>query len=456
MKWINRLIDSVTDKGKELLNAEDPARIKGKYSLQEDCTALLSYRGDATALAMAHQILGRYAASSQEEKVAFFHYLATDLSPDFEKLGTLASSLNDEHDGYNEKAYKQLLATLNDGRKTLFELLNVPGFGTPALVKMRSELLDILPTNPELSVVDIDLKSTLETWFNRGFLEFKEIDWHTPADVLEKLIEYEAVHEIKDWADLKRRLSGDRACFAFFHPALPDDPLIFVQVGFTHDISDRIDPFLNHEQPVSDLSTANTAIFYSISNCQTGLRGISFGNFLIKQVVQHIQTERPHIKHFSTLSPVPGFTRALDKQYLTEEELQQVAGPLLTSLQKRYAELTLTELLKDRSDRLDESHEDTVTFLNELGLYYLTQVKRGDEPYDPVARFHLSNGASIYRINPFGNRKTYGLKSAAGLMVNYLYDLERVEVNHEQFKQKGTIDVHPQLKKGKKRLRALS
>ena len=456
MKWINRLIGSVTDKGKELLNAEDPARIKGKYSLQDDCTALLSYRGDATALAMAHQILDRYAASSRDEKIAFFHYLSSDLSPDFEKLSSLALALSNDNDGDAETAYKQLKATLNDGRKTLFELLNIPGSGTPALVQMRSELLDLLPTHPELSVVDIDLKTTLETWFNRGFLEFKEIDWHTPADVLEKLIEYEAVHEIKDWADLKRRLSGDRACFAFFHPALPDDPLIFVQVGFTADISERIDPFLNHAQPVSDLSAANTAIFYSISNCQTGLRGISFGNFLIKQVVQHIQTERPHIKYFSTLSPIPGLTRSIDKNYLTEDELQEVAGPLLISLQKRYAELSLTELLKDRSDRLDESHEDTVSFLNELGLYYLTQVKRGSEPYDPVARFHLSNGASIYRINPFGNRKSYGLKSSAGLMVNYLYDLERVEMNHEEFKQKGTIDVHPQLQKNKKRLRALS
>lgn len=453
MRWINRLIDSVTDKGKELLQAEDPGRVKGKYSLQDDCSAILSYRGDATALAMAHQILGRYNSSSQEEKTAFFKYLANDLSPDFEKLSALAQQLNKAP---KSKGYKQLLATLNGGRNMLFELLNIPGSGTQSLVKMRTELLDLLPDHPELENVDIDLKSTLESWFNRGFLEFREIDWHTSADVLEKLIDYEAVHEIQDWADLKRRLSGDRSCFAFFHPALPEDPLIFVQVGFTEEISGRIDPFLNQEQPICDPSVANTAIFYSISNCQTGLRGISFGNFLIKQVVQHIQKERPQITHFSTLSPIPGFTRAIKKGYFAENALQEVAGHLLPSLQKRYAEISLTELLSERFDQLDESHEDTVTFLNELGLYYLTQLKRGDEPYDPVARFHLSNGASIYRINPFGNRKPYGMKSSSGLMVNYLYDLDRVEMNHESFKKNGTIDVHRHLLKRNKKLRSLS
>lgn len=453
MRWINRLFDSVTDKGKELLNAEDPGRIKGKYSLQEDCTALLGYRGDATALAMAHQILNRYAESTDEEKVAFFQYLAEDLGPDFKQLAELSSQLNDTPDN---KTYRTFLNSLNSGRRTLFELLNIPGTGTRALVHMRSELLDLLPEHPQLGVVDADLKSTLETWFNRGFLEFKEIDWHSSADILEKLIDYEAVHEMKDWGDLKRRLSDDRSCYAFFHPALPDEPLIFVQVAFTNEVSDRIDPFLNQEQPLEDPADANTAIFYSITNCQIGLRGISFGNFLIKQVVQHIQKENRNITQFSTLSPIPGFTRALKKGYLSEESLEKVAGNLLKSLRKRYADLSLSELLSERSDRLDESHDDTVEFLNALGLHYLTQVKRGSEPYDPVARFHLSNGASIFRINPFGNRKHYGMESSAGLMVNYLYDLDRVEMNHEAFKQDGTIDVHRQLRKTYKPLRALS
>lgn len=453
MKWVNRLIDSVTAKGKELLHAEDPARTGGQYSLQEDCLALLSYRGDATALAMASQVLGRYAAATTEEKITFFRFLAEDLSPDFSKLAALAESLQTEID---PKTYRQLLSTLHGGRQTLFELLNIPGIGTPALVRMRTDLLSLIPEHPEFATTDLDMKTTLETWFNRGFLEFREINWRTPANVLEKLISYEAVHEIQDWADLKRRLSGDRSCYAFFHPALPDEPLIFVQVGFTAAISERIDPFLNHAQPVTDTEEANTAIFYSISNCQDGLRGISFGNFLIKQVVQHIQKEKPQIKHFSTLSPIPGLSRAISKGYLSEEALQKIAGPLLPSIQKRYAELSLTDLLTERCERLDESHADTVSFLNELGLYYLTELKRGTEPYDPVARFHLSNGASIYRINPFGNRKSYGMTSSAGLMVNYLYDLERVEINHEQFKKNGTIDVHRQLKKNQKRLQALS
>lgn len=453
MRWINRLIDSVTDKGKELLNAEDPARIGGKYTLAEDCNALLSYRGDATALAMAQQIHNRYSNASEEEKIDFFAHLSTHFSPDFDEISTLASTLSHEH---SSDAYKQLLNSIKGGRQMLFELLNIPGTGTQALVKMRTELLNLLPEHPEFAVVDVDLKYTLETWFNRGFLEFREINWNTSADVLEKLISYEAVHEIQDWADLKRRLTGDRSCFAFFHPALLDDPLIFVQVAFTEEISDRIDPFINHEQPVTSSSSTNTAIFYSISNCQTGLRGISFGNFLIKQVVQQIQKERPQITRFSTLSPVPGLTRAIRKNYITEDTLHQIAGPLLPSLQKRYADMPLIELICDRYNRLDESHDDTVSFMNELGVYYLTQLKHGIEPYDPVARFHLSNGASIYRINPFGNRKEYGLKSSAGLMVNYLYDLERVEMNHESFKKNGAIDIHRNLKKQQKKIRALA
>lgn len=444
MKWINRLIDSVASRGRELLHAEDPSRFDMAYSLQEDCVALLNQRGDAVALAIAQQILDRYQRLSTAEKVSFFQYLARDLAPDYQALGAHAQAMETEPDA---RTYKRLLASLRQGRWTLFELLNIPGVGTQALVRMREDLLDQLPDHPELKPVDVDLQSILEAWFNRGFLEFREINWHTSADVLEKLIRYEAVHEIQDWQDLKRRLASDRACFAFFHPALPDEPLIFVQVGYTHEISGAIDPFLDQDQPEVAETQANTAIFYSISNCQKGLRGISFGNFLIKQVVQHIQQTQPHITQFSTLSPIPALNRAVAGDQLDEARLEQLAGSQLGELKERYQVNSLRALLLERADQLSAEHTATVQFLEKLGLAYLTGVKRGTEPYDPVARFHLSNGASIYRINAFANRRGYGLQSSYGLMVNYLYDLSRVEQNHEQFKQKGTIDVHRSLRK---------
>lgn len=444
MKWINRLIDSVATRGRELLHAEDPSRFDMAYSLQEDCSALLNQRGDAVALAIAQQILDRYIRLTTEEKLSFFQYLARDLSPDYQALGKHAQAMDTQPDA---QTYRRLLASLRQGRWTLFELLNIPGVGTQALVRMREDLLDHLADNPELKAVDLDLQTILEAWFNRGFLEFREINWHTPADVLEKLIRYEAVHEIQNWQDLKRRLASDRACFAFFHPALPDEPLIFVQVGYTDAVSTAIDPFLDQDQPEVDADQANTAIFYSISNCQKGLRGISFGNFLIKQVVQHIQQNHPHITQFSTLSPIPGLSRALNSEKLDETRLEQLAGNQLGELKERYQVSSLRDLLQHKADKLSVDHAPTVLFIEKLGLAYLTEIKRESEPYDPVARFHLSNGASIFRINAFANCRPYGLKSSYGLMVNYLYDLGRVEQNHEQFKRDGTIDVHRAMRK---------
>ncbi len=438
MGWISKLIDSVSERGREIWQQESHDQPAFPDTLADACRDLLGRQGDAVALAIAKDILQRYRRASDEDKLAFFHFLQT-LQPDFDQVSRLAHAYAELN---SPESYQALCAALGGGRKALFELLNVPGVGTASLVSLREDLLKAMRTHPELKVVDIDLQSTLQSWFNRGFLEFRSISWETPAYILEKLIEYEAVHEIQDWDELKRRLEVDRGCFAFFHPALPGEPLIFVQVAYTRGISGDVAPFLNKDTPIEETSSADSAIFYSISNCQKGLKGISFGNFLIKQVVQEILKQRPAIQQFSTLSPMPALTLALSKGQIDEATLTAIAGKKADLLKQQYAVDALTELLTAKAGLLERSDDQTAAWLEEVGLYYLAQVKKGAEPFDPVARFHLSNGASIYRINPFANTRPYGLESSAGLMVNYIYELDQVEINHEHFKQNGTIAIH--------------
>lgn len=438
MGWISKLIDSVSERGREIWQQESQGRHAVPNNLIDDCRDLLTRQGDAVALAIAKDILHRYHSSSDADKLAFFRFLQT-LEPDFSQIAELSRDYAANH---STRQYEALCSTLNSGRKTLFELLNIPGEGTALLVSLREDLLKAVRTHPELKVVDIDLQATLQSWFNRGFLEFRSITWETPAYILEKLIEYEAVHEIRDWDELKRRLEDDRGCFAFFHPALPGEPLIFVQVAYTKGISGDVAPFLDKNTPIEASDMADSAIFYSISNCQKGLKGISFGNFLIKQVVQEILKRRPGIHQFSTLSPMPALTTALDKGSIGEDRLEILAGKKANLLKERYDVTTLTELLTEKAGALQPSDASTSSWLEDVGVFYLTQVKKGQEPYDPVARFHLSNGAAIYRVNPFANLKPHGLKSSAGLMVNYIYELAKLEINHEHFKQSGTIALH--------------
>jgi len=438
MGWISKLIDSVSERGKEIWQQESHNRNALPNSIADDCRELLTRQGDAVALAIAKDILQRYQHSSNKEKMDFFQYLQ-ELEPDFNQVSKLAQSYAESS---SIESYQSLCANLNSGRKALFELLNIPGEGTASLVSLREDLLKHMKIHPELKVVDIDLQSTLQSWFNRGFLEFRSISWETPAFILEKLIEYEAVHEIRDWEELKRRLEDDRGCFAFFHPALPGEPLIFVQVAYTKGISGDVAPFLDKNTPLETNSTADTAIFYSISNCQTGLKGISFGNFLIKQVVQEILKKRPEIHQFSTLSPMPALSTALVKGEVDEAILEALAGKKGHQLKERYGVDTFAALLTEKAGSLQPDDNQAFSWLEDVGFYYLTQVKKGQEPYDPVARFHLSNGAAIYRINPFANLKPHGLKSSAGLMVNYIYELSTLEINHEHFKQDGTIATY--------------
>jgi malonyl-CoA decarboxylase len=295
--------------------------------------------------------------------------------------------------------------------------------GTPTLVEMRRYLQTIIKQQPQFRPIDDDLKYLLSSWFNRGFLKIRSIDWKTPAHILEKLIAYEAVHEMNGWDDLRRRLADDRRCFAFFHPALEDEPLIFVEVALVKGLATAVQPLLAPRADNDDNDEPDTAIFYSISNCQPGLKGISFGNFLIKQVVMELQQELPSLKQFSTLSPIPGFRRWLDNAIADSDEalLSDDDKQLLASLEK-------DAWLADSEQQLALK-----PLLLRLCAHYLNNEKRGVVPLDPVARFHLGNGAQIGQLNWLGDTSANGLKQSAAMLVNYRYELNKVEENHEAY-----------------------
>jgi malonyl-CoA decarboxylase len=307
--------------------------------------------------------------------------------------------------------------------------MNMAPGGTSALIAMRKEIAGRLRDEPTLRLLDSDLKHLFASWFNRGFLELRRIDWQSPAAVLEKLIAYEAVHEIHGWDDLRRRLAPDRRCFAFFHPALPDDPLIFVEVALVEGLAGAVQPLLvqdsDDDAARNRAARADTAIFYSISNCQDGLRGISFGNFLIKQVVEELKNELQHLTRFSTLSPVPGFRRWLTKR------LASTGDPAAALLAR----------IETGAGRVDtpESDDSLKPLMMHFCAAYLTRHASTQEPADPVARFHLGNGARLERINWLGNTAPRGIQESFGIMVNYLYDIETIESNHEAFVNDGTV-----------------
>ena len=322
-------------------------------------------------------------------------------------------------------------------------------------MELRRELLTGLKKHPELKPLDVDLHHLFTSWFNRGFLELRRIDWDTPAAILEKLIAYEAVHEIMGWDDLRRRLAPDRRCFAFFHRALPGEPLIFVEVALTKGLATAIQPLLAPEDGVRP--DFNTAIFYSISNCQDGLRGISFGNFLIKQVVEELKAELPQVKTFSTLSPVPGFRRWLKRKLeragetLRPEEAAAIlalhtpkAPDEAAAGEAALAELPSAEALLDQLATgewwLDKKKDAALRApLQRLAAEYLTRPNTGMGAIDPVARFHLGNGARLERINWRGNTAARGMTESYGIMVNYLYDPDSIEANHEAFTRSGAV-----------------
>ena len=381
------------------------------------CKQLLRLKGEASAISLAHQILTAYQGLSRRNRVQFFERLLTEFMPDTERLNQAIAAYQQEPDANTVKA---LEAAAESPRQDLFRLLNMGPDGTGSIVLMRQDLRSMLDEHPHLRTVDRDVLHLLQSWFNRGFLQLERISWRTPAFILEKLIEYESVHEIRGWDDLRRRLADDRRCFAFFHPALPDEPLIFVEVALTRGLAGSIQELLSAKVPAPDFQfRPDAAIFYSINNCQPGLSGVSFGNFLIKQVTDSLAEEIPSLKYYATLSPIPGF-----RAWLNEE---------LTAPQ---CAIGFSESERARLSQLDGDSsygDDLKPLLMYLCAYYLLKAKRGDEPRDLVARFHLRNGATLERINWLGDRSGKGIRESAGLLVNYLYDRKAVARNHEVY-----------------------
>jgi malonyl-CoA decarboxylase len=392
-------------------------------------TALLSERGEASGAQVARELHHVLRALDPDDRHNFQRYLAMEFNPDKTVLHTAAERYLADS---TAEAAAALAQAADPPRQELLRRMNMAPGGTGALIAMRSELTTHLHDEPGLKLLDADLRHLFASWFNRGFLELRRIDWQSPAAVLEKLIAYEAVHEIKGWDDLRRRLAPDRRCFAFFHPALPGEPLIFVEVALVQGLATAMPPLLaretDEEAARTQAARADTAIFYSISNCQDGLRGISFGNFLIKQVVEELQAEFPQLKRFSTLSPVPGFRRWLMQRHA---ERSDPGTALLPELQRDgwWHDLTQSEKLRPAVMRL-------------CALYLTRQPSPGSR-IDPVARFHLGNGARLERINWLGNAAPRAIQESFGIMVNYLYDHDSIEDNHEAFARDGTIVRSP-------------
>ncbi len=304
---------------------------------------------------------------------------------------------------------------------------------------MREQLLDALGHRDDLKAVDADFVHLFSSWFNRGFLVLRRIDWSTPAMILEKIIKYEAVHRIRSWDDLRRRIDpADRRCYAFFHPALVDEPLIFVEVALTREIPGAVAPILSAQRETLEFSKVNTAVFYSISNCQRGLAGVSFGSFLIKQVVQEICRENPKLSTFVTLSPVPDFARWLDRERRAESS---------TAIPAEDREL-LEGLDKPGWWQLEEVRAPMeAPLLRAAAWYFLRAKNRRGQPVDSVARFHLGNGARLERLNWLGDGSERGIAQAHGLMVNYLYELDDIEKNHEAFAESRAVVASGAVKK---------
>jgi CoA:oxalate CoA-transferase len=396
--------------------------------------ALLSERGEVLGTVIAHDLVRLVKSAGGAELFEIFEMLAHRYAPDSKKLTKAADRWRSDPSPANLSALTQATEA---PRQELFRRMNMAPDGTATLVKFREQLLQQLPDHPELAGVDADLKHLFASWFNRGFLTLERISWHTPAAVLEKLIAYEAVHAIDGWDDLRRRLASDRRCFGFFHPALPDEPLIFVEVALVNALADRIEPIIRAPMPAADLGTphADTAIFYSISNCQPGLRGVSFGNFLIKQVATDLARELPSLKTFSTLSPMPRFRNWLEKP--ATELSKHLPKQLIDAVIAETGAASLSVGLRNLAAAAEAEGYVRSSLLKDvltrLAARYLAGADEKTGPTDPVARFHLGNGARIEQVNWMADLSKKGVRESHGLMVNYLYDLGSVEKNHEAF-----------------------
>jgi len=423
--FFSDMLQSIAERGRALI-ARDPREVaeRRSASLIQLCEDLLSRRGEASGVALARELLARYAELKTGSRIAFFEALATRFGPDRTQLSAAATAFLATP---SDAAAAQVQRAAEPRRLELFRRLNLAPNGTAALVRMREQLLDAMDHRDDLGMVDADFLHLFSSWFNRGFLVLRKIDWSTPARILEKIIRYEAVHAIRDWNDLRARIdSPDRRCYAFFHPALVDDPLIFVEVALTREISDAIEPILTVKREAVDTERATTAVFYSISNCQRGLAGVSFGHFLIKQVVEEVSREMPRLSTFITLSPAPNFA-----EWLKRERSSDASVVLDEDDRAVLATLDIPNWWQDEATR--EAVEEP--FIRAAAWYYLRGRTPRGMPIDSVARFHLGNGARLERLNFVADTSERAMRQSHGLMVNYLYSIEHIERNHEAYAQ---------------------
>jgi malonyl-CoA decarboxylase len=425
------MLQTIADRGRALIDrTRDPREVAQarSASLVQLCEELLSGRGEASGVALAREIIARYAALTTGPRIAFFEALAGRFGPDHDALN---AAIADWQASPGDETAAEVHRASEPRRQELLRRLNLAPGGTAALVRMREQLMDAMAHRDDLKAVDDDFVHLFVSWFNRGFLVLRRIDWSTPAILLEKIIQHEAVHAIRDWNDLRARIDApDRRCYAFFHPALNEDPLIFVEVALTRGIPGSIGSILADEREELDPERATTAVFYSISNCQRGLAGVSFGNFLIKQVVEDICREMPRLSTFVTLSPAPNFAAWLRRELRAEASraIGEEDGAALAALDR-----------PDwwRSEAAIEAVEEPL--MRAAAWYYLRARNERGTPVDSVARFHLGNGARLERLNFLADTSERGLRQSFGLMVNYLYDLEDIEKNHEAYAQQHAV-----------------
>ena len=421
IKFFQELINTLFDKPIKSKSFNFFSDTKISITTKEFVNNVASAKGEVSALGYAELLMQHCEQLDEKGLIKFFKLIRDDFEITSEELFHATEKYKLEK---NSENLIQLMKVSEPKRREIFRRCNGISRGTIRLVNLRKRLLILLNKNPELKAVDYDLVYLFKNWFNRGFLILRPINWETPAHILEKIIAYEAVHQINSWDELRSRLAPkDRRCFAFFHPAMQDEPIIFVEVALMKDVPSKIEDVLKEKRDIFEPEKTSVAVFYSISNCQKGLAGISFGNFLIKQVANDLNLEFKNLKKFITLSPVPGLRKWISNKYPKfDMNLEKYKKP--------------EEFLKVH-DRM----------MGYVGNYFLNSDRLDKMPNDPVARFHLGNGASLEQINYLGDASINGIKLSAGLMVNYLYDLDKVELNHERYISEKKINVSKSAKK---------
>ena len=411
-------------------------KVKSLEATQKSALNLLSEKGEANARSIASKFIDQFKLLDKTDQLKFFEFLARKFSPD--PIDVLQAAQN-YAEKFDDESLIALFKIVEPARQELLRRINRAPNGTQTIVSMRERLLEHTKNKAGLRAVDVDMQHLLNSWFNPGFLELHEITWSSPARLLEKIIQHESVHAIDGWDDLRRRLQPDRRCYAFFHPQLPGEPLIFVEVALVTTISKEVGPLLDKKSEPLDSKKFKTAIFYSISNCQPGLRGVSLGNFLIKRVAEKILQEIPSVKTFCTLSPVPGFNKWLDALpgSAALEKLEDKKGKIANALQILFKDGEWSKRISKGWTPALATPEEKAALMH-LCFIYLTQFVHTSLG-DAVGKFHLSNGAKLHDINWSADLSKKGLAQSSAIMVNYLYELSSVEDNHEKFVKKQVV-----------------